>query len=88
MTTPKSKWQTKERATAFLEGVREAIPGAGLQLAVIGKIVQLWCKAPSRVLDLGCGDGVLGRFLLEMFPSAHGISVDFSDPMLDAAHRI
>jgi SAM-dependent methyltransferase len=87
VTTPKSDWQTKELATAFLKGVRGAIPAADLQLAVIGKIVQLWCQAPSAILDLGCGDGILGRFLLDIFPSARGVFVDFSDPMLDAARE-
>jgi len=87
MTKPNSEWQTKELATAFLEGVREAIPGSELQLAVIGKIVQLWCDTPTRILDLGCGNGILGRFLLKIFPSAHGVFVDFSEPMLDAARE-
>jgi SAM-dependent methyltransferase len=87
MTTPKSEWQTKELATAFLKGVRGAIPGADLHSAVVGKIVQLWCHAPSAILDLGCGDGILGRFLLDIFPSARGVFVDFSEPMLDAARK-
>ena len=87
MTKPKSEWQTKELATTYLEGVRGAIPGVDLQFAVIGKIVQLWCKAPSVILDLGCGDGILGHFLLKIFPSAHGIFIDFSDEMLAAAHE-
>ena len=85
MNEPKSGWQTKEVATAFLEGVRGAIPGADLQTAAIAKITQLWCDAPSGILDLGCGDGILGRFLLELFPASRCIFADFSDPMLAAA---
>lgn len=87
MRRPKSEWQTKALSSAFLEGVRGAIPAADLQLSVIGKIVQLWCKAPSHILDLGCGDGILGRFLLNIFPSALGVFVDFSEPMLEAARN-
>ena len=87
MRKPKSKWQTKELSTAFLEGVRGAIPAADLQLSVIGKVVRLWCVTPSRILDLGCGNGILGRFLLDIFPSALGVFVDFSEPMLDAARK-
>ncbi len=30
---------------------------------------------------IGCGNGILGRFLLNIFPSAHGLFVDFSEPM-------
>ena len=78
-----SKWQTKEIAETFVEGVRGAIPGAKLQLEVISKIISAWCPQPSRILDLGCGDGILGRMLLEEYPEAHVIFADFSDPMLE-----
>jgi len=38
-----------------------------------------------RIMDLGCGNGILGHFLLKLFPTANGLFLDFSDPMLDAA---
>jgi SAM-dependent methyltransferase len=85
MTQANSRWQTEELATAFLQGVRGAIPGADLQLAVLGKIVQLWCESPPVILDLGCGDGILGRYLLGRLLGAKGVFADFSDPMLKAA---
>lgn len=81
----KSEWQTRELAQTFLKDVRGAIPGADLQLAVIGKISRQWCRNPACILDAGCGNGILGQFLLNLFPSANGLFVDFSDPMLDAA---
>jgi tRNA (cmo5U34)-methyltransferase len=80
-----SNWKTKKLANTFLEGVRRAIPGADLQFAVMGKIADRWCVSPKRILDLGCGDGILGHFLLDRFPIANGLFLDFSDPMLDAA---
>jgi SAM-dependent methyltransferase len=36
---------------------------------------------------MGCGDGFLGAVLLERFPDASGVFVDFSEPMLDAARE-
>ena len=87
MNKPKSEWQTQELSRAYLEGVRGAMPGGDLQLAVMGKIIQLWCASPSGILDLGCGDGIINRFLLDIFPEARGVLVDFSDPMLDAARE-
>jgi tRNA (cmo5U34)-methyltransferase len=87
MPEPKSRWQTPELATSFLAGVRGAIPGADLQLAILHKIVQQWCPAPTTVLDLGCGDGILGRYLLQHFPAAQGIFVDFSEPMLQVVRQ-
>ncbi|MGB4089303.1 MAG: class I SAM-dependent methyltransferase, partial [Smithellaceae bacterium] len=83
MNEQQSKWQTKEIAETFVEGVRGAIPGAKLQLEVISKIISAWCPHPSMILDLGCGDGILGRMLLEEYPEARVIFTDFSDPMLD-----
>jgi SAM-dependent methyltransferase len=83
-----SKWQTEQLAEVFLRDVRGAIPGAKLQLEVLSHIVRRWCPAPARILDLGCGDGILGRTLLSVFPTAHVVFADFSDPMLDAARRI
>lgn len=82
-----SAWQTDQLAKTFLEGVRGAIPGADLQFEVIGKITQQWQPTPKRILDLGCGDGLLGRFLLSRYSAAEGVFVDFSDPMIEAARN-
>ncbi|MFZ0427920.1 MAG: class I SAM-dependent methyltransferase [Acidobacteriota bacterium] len=83
----KSQWQTEEVVATYLSGVRGAIPAADLQLAVIEKIVRLWSKTPALILDLGCGDGILGRYLLDAFPAARGVFADFSDPMLEAVRK-
>jgi tRNA (cmo5U34)-methyltransferase len=82
-----SKWQTKELAQTFLEGVRGAIPGAKFQLEVLSKIVSMWRPLPSKILDLGCGDGALGRMLLDEYPAGHIVFADFSEPMLEALRK-
>lgn len=81
-----SRWKTKELSHVF-QGVRGAIPGAGLQLEVLHKVVSMWRATPAVILDLGCGDGVLGRTLLDAHKSARVIFADFSEPMLEAARR-
>jgi ubiquinone/menaquinone biosynthesis C-methylase UbiE len=83
MSGQRSKWKTEEIAQTFVEGVRGAIPGAALQLEVIREIIHAWSPLPSTILDLGCGDGVVGRMLLEEHPAAHVIFADFSEPMLE-----
>lgn len=82
-----SKWQTKEHSQTFLVGVRGAIPAANLQLEVLSKIVSMWCPLPSKILDLGCGDGALGRMLIDVYPTVHMVFADFSAPMLEALRR-
>jgi len=87
MNEQNSKWLTKELSEIFSEGVRGAIPGANLQLEIISKLISAWCPSPSRILDLGCGDGILGRMLLAMHPSAYTFFGDFSDAMLDKVRQ-
>ncbi len=87
MTKTKSSWEIEENAKYFLESERGAVPGTELQLGIIASIIENWHPNPSKILDLGCGDGILGRFLLASFPKAEGIFIDFSDPMLDAARK-
>ncbi len=40
-----------------------------------------------RVLDIGCGDGRLLAIALAESPTATGVGVDFSEPMLGLARR-
>jgi SAM-dependent methyltransferase len=40
---------------------------------------------PRRVLDAGCGSGVLLAAVLNGFPEAEGLGVDYSAPMLESA---
>ncbi|MEI6633021.1 MAG: methyltransferase domain-containing protein [Chlamydiota bacterium] len=82
-----SHWKTAEAVEAFLKGRRGAIPAAALQIEIIGTLIDAWRPAPGRVLDLGCGDGILGRTVLERFPEARVWFADFSDPMLKAARE-
>jgi SAM-dependent methyltransferase len=41
--------------------------------------------ASPRVLDVGCGSGRIGEFVLENGGAAHYVGVDFSEPMIDLA---
>ncbi len=82
-----SKWLTKELSETFSEGVRGAIPGANLQLEIIIKLISVWSPFPSTILDLGCGDGILGRMLLTKYPAASTVFADFSEPMLEKVRK-
>jgi SAM-dependent methyltransferase len=41
--------------------------------------------ATPRVLDVGCGSGRIGEFVLEQGGAARYVGVDFSEPMIDLA---
>ncbi len=79
-----SRWTTEELSKSYLEGVRAAIPLVQTQFDLIVKLVSGLNPDIKTVMDLGCGDGVLGRLILDAFPECHVDFVDFSRPMLDA----
>jgi tRNA (cmo5U34)-methyltransferase len=78
-------WKSATLARTFLEGVRGGIPFATEQIDVMLRLIQARKAPVSRILDLGCGDGVLTRAILAHYPHAQCALVDFSEPMLDAA---
>lgn len=80
-------WQSARVAQNFLEGMRGAIPLAAEQIDVMLHLVHAARPKLTNFLDLGCGDGILGRAILSRYPSAHGVLLDFSEPMIDAARK-
>lgn len=80
-------WQAPDLAAAYLNGVRGAIPLAREQLDIMVRLIRAAQPSPRSILDLGCGDGVLGHALLDAFAEQQPLVVfaDFSPTMLDAA---
>lgn len=80
-------WQAPALVKTYLEGVRKAVPLASEQIALMLRLIEASQPRLERFLDLGCGDGILGRAILERFPQAQGTFVDFSEGMLQAARK-
>jgi tRNA (cmo5U34)-methyltransferase len=80
-------WKSAELTEKFLAGVRGAVPLAKEQIEVMLQLIAASMPLPRRVLDLGCGDGILAAAVLARFPEARVVLVDFSEPMLVAARR-
>jgi tRNA (cmo5U34)-methyltransferase len=79
-------WKLPAIVNRFLS-YRAAIPLAQEQIGVMVSILKTREQPVENFLDLGCGDGILGAAVLGEYPSAHGVLVDFSEPMLEQAHE-
>lgn len=85
MVTKDQVWKSEQLGKRYLEGVRGAVPLAAEQIEVMLRIVREMSPDVRTFLDLGCGDGVLGRAILAQFPSAKGVLLDFSEFMVEQA---
>ena len=85
MTRADKRWQAAGLAARYVDGVRGAIPLADEQVDVMLRLIEWARPEPANVLDLGCGDGILGRAVLDRFPGAGCVFADFSEEMLDLA---
>ena len=80
-------WKTQAAAATYLEGIRGAFPLALEQIDVMLRLIA-GCERPvRRVLDLGCGDGVLAFAIVQRLPGVEAALADFSEPMLEAARK-
>jgi SAM-dependent methyltransferase len=79
-------WKLPAIVNRFLS-YRAAIPMAQEQIGVMMSILKTRERPLENFMDLGCGDGILGATLLGEYPSAHGVFVDFSEPMLEQARQ-
>lgn len=68
----------EQQATSFAESRQQPQPGFPL--------LQNWLPQPCpHLLDIGCGEGRLGRFLLGEGVIGHYTGLDFSQPLLERA---
>lgn len=77
-------WKLPAIVNRFLS-YRAAIPLAQEQIGVMMSILKSKEQPVENFIDLGCGDGILGAAILGEYPSARGVFVDFSEPMLEQA---
>ncbi len=80
-------WKSQSLAATYLEGVRAAIPLALEQIDIMLRLIAGCGRPVRRVLDLGCGDGVLAWAIVQRLPLAEVVLADFSEPMLQAARK-
>lgn len=80
-------WKTAELSKTYLEGVRGAIPLAAEQIDCLLRVIRLTQPQVKTFLDLGCGNGILGKAIHQSYPDAQGVFLDISSSMLEAARN-
>jgi tRNA (cmo5U34)-methyltransferase len=79
---PGAHWQREGLAASFAERRAILLPQLDLQEQVIRLLLDRGQRPIERFLDLGCGAGSISELVLDAHPHAHGVLVDFSEPML------
>ncbi len=74
-----NEWQSAEHASAYLERALRVPHRSSGETALLDEIPP----SVRRVLDLGSGNGRLLDLVLCARPSARGVALDFSPPMLE-----
>lgn len=79
-------WQNPETVSEFAEIRRGGIPGWREQLETLCHLLpESRIGTHPRVLDIGCGDGILLETVLRHWNDAVGVGLDGSEAMLDLA---
>jgi trans-aconitate methyltransferase len=84
-------WQDADVVAKFAQDRRSGILGGAEQLEVLCQLLPSRRPedGPAKVLDLGCGDGILMETVLQRWPNAYGVALDGSPEMLRrAAERL
>jgi SAM-dependent methyltransferase len=87
--TPGATWQQADLAASFLGHRGDFVPMLEEQEDIVRRLLERRGREVRRFLDLGCGDGALTALVLDRYPSAEAVLLDFSEPMLErAAERL
>lgn len=83
----KSLWSDPEFSREYLDNAEAYVPLRGIMLSVLVSFYGHFIRDGSRkrVLDLGCGDGIVAASLLASDPTAQMTLVDGSADMLEKA---
>jgi ubiquinone/menaquinone biosynthesis C-methylase UbiE len=80
-------WKGAGLVSSYLTSVRGGIPYGADQIGIALRVAGAWQPSPARILDLGCGDGIVGAAARQHWPDAVLTLLDFSPSMLQAARE-
>lgn len=80
-----TQWQRQDVSQHYLEQVRGGIPFGAEQINIMLQVIQHFTPNVQKIMDLGCGNGFLGKVLLDKYPDAQALFIDHSKPMVEQA---
>jgi tRNA (cmo5U34)-methyltransferase len=85
----KTRWSEKTYAYEYLDRADLQVPERRRMLEVLKSFYNHFLKGrgQNRVLDLGCGDGILVHELLKIDPGISATLIDGSEDMLERARE-
>jgi SAM-dependent methyltransferase len=86
-TAPGADWKRGELVASFLDRRAALVPLIDVQEDVVERLVKRHRRPVERFLDLGAGDGGMSALVFAANPTARGVLVDNSAPMLRRAHE-
>ncbi|MCF2139369.1 MAG: class I SAM-dependent methyltransferase [Candidatus Lokiarchaeota archaeon] len=86
-TNGQNVWKDTQISRDYLKGSRAAIPFAKEEIEIIQNIIRYASISVNSILDIGCGDGILGCALWEKYPNAVVTFLDISEIMLEATKK-
>src|SRR5436190_1398 len=85
MRSPAENWHDPVLVETWLREHGKLNPGRARQLAMVLTLLEQHQPRGLRLLDLGCGDGVVSEMVLTRLPGSVVAGLDSSKPMLAAA---
>jgi tRNA (cmo5U34)-methyltransferase len=82
---PGAAWQQQHVVTGFIGDRRKLIPLFDVQEELTKRLISRGDRQIRRFVDLGAGDGGFAELVLDLYPEATCVLIDFSEPMLAAA---
>src|SRR5690349_11327103 len=78
-------WNDPATVASWIASRTQSNPGRSEHLEMLITLLRQVQPQGLRVLDLGCGDGVVAEMVLTRLPESYVAGVDLSPPMLEAA---
>ena len=80
-------WRSTESAEAWDRGEGEELATRAEQQTILLELLATASLHDGAVLDLGIGSGLVAEAVLDRLPDARLVGIDFSEAMLELAHR-